>query len=272
MTRRISVGERLAEDMLVGRWDDCQGRERVVDALFRPGEAGDAWLAERAFLMVLVAGVDEEEACMMADILVGRRKAVWANILPRVNSVFWRRDAVERAEGSLVVVKTKADLFQDVTRLVRSIGRSDDLEIVALPIVTESPEDSEGEGEQTEARTDVMIAVGDLEVRAWLNGAGAARRLVEALPLASTVSLWGGEMYFPVPVDEKLQNGRDTVNVGDIAYWPPGKAICVFLGDTPLGNTGVIRPLTPVEVIGRVEAPESLAGRVRRGERITIWR
>jgi uncharacterized protein involved in tolerance to divalent cations len=222
--------------------------------------------------MVLVAGANEEEACMMADIVVGRRMAVWANILPRVNSVLMQEDALERAEGSLLVLKTKVDRFQDVTRLVRKMGSNDNMEIIALPIMTERLDELECEDAKVEGKTEVRIVAGSVEAKAWLNGARAAGRLAEALPLTSAVSLWGGEMYFPVPVSEDLQNGSETVTIGDIAYWPAGRAVCIFLGDTPLSKCGVIRPLTPVEVIGRVEEPEMLAGRVRHGEKITIRR
>ena len=272
MTRRISVGERLAEDFLVGGWDEVVRREPIAESLFGDCEIAEGWSAERTYVVALITAADSQEAHSIAHMLVGQRKAACVNIVPKVSSVFRRQGVVEVAEESILVVKTSADLFQDVVRLVKGIRGGDAPEIVALPVTTASSDCVERMHQEMEVRTEVKIGVGDVEAKAWLNGADTAREVLEALPLASTVSLWGGEVYFPVPVDRELRNGRGTVSLGDIAYWPAGRSICIFLGGTPLSRGGSIRPLTPVEVIGGLEVSERFVGRVRQGERITMRR
>jgi len=67
-------------------------------------------------------------------------------------------------------------------------------------------------------RRQIKITVGEIEVEAWLNETDTATRLLEILPLTSTVNLWGDEIYFSIPLEAKLENAREIVNIGDIAY------------------------------------------------------
>lgn len=272
MIRRVSVGERLAEDFLVGRWDEVERGEPMADSLFADCELTEGWSAVGTHLVALITASDSQEAHSIAHMLVRQKMAACVNIVPKVSSVFRRHGVVEVAEESILVVKTSEDLFQDVVRLVTRVHRGVVPEIVALSAMTGSSDRIERMAHEMEARTEVKIGVGDVEAMAWLNGADTAREVLEAMPLASTISLWGDEMYFPVPVDRELRNGTGTVSLGDIAYWPAGRSICIFLGGTPLSRGGVIKPLTPVEVIGRLEVPERFVGRVRQGERITMRR
>lgn len=72
---------------------------------------------------------------------------------------------------------------------------------------------------------------------------GVGERLLSEGPLVVRASKWKEEMYFDVGVD--LEGGRLTPRVarGDVAYWPPGRALCVFYG--------LSQPYTPVRVVGR---------------------
>ena len=40
-----------------------------------------------------------------------------------------------------------------------------------------------------------------------------------------------------------------------MAYWPTGKAICLFYGPTPIGEPGEITPASPVNIIGKILSP-----------------
>lgn len=83
--------------------------------------------------------------------------------------------------------------------------------------------------------------------------------LLESLPFSVGVNLWGEEIY----TDETLvvvneENAKPVVELFDVAYWPTGKAICLFYGPTPIGKKGEIKPYSPVNVIGKIINPDKL--------------
>jgi len=92
-------------------------------------------MAESGYLVVLITAGSYEEAHKIADVLVGRRKAACVNIVPQVNSFFWWEDKVEEDKESLLLVKTRAELFPEVVNEVKRIHGYDVPEIIALPIV-----------------------------------------------------------------------------------------------------------------------------------------
>jgi hypothetical protein len=80
----------------------------------------------------------------------------------------------------------------------------------------------------------VTIAVDDISLSAILNESLTARQIWDALPLQGTANVWGDEIYFDIPV--KLQQASDAradVDVGELGYWAPGRAFCIFYGTTP---------------------------------------
>ena len=124
--------------------------------------------------------------------------------------------------------------------------------------------------EETEVERGIKITAGELEVKAWLNETNTATKLLNILPISSRVNLWGEEIYFPIPLDTGLENEKEIVALGDIAYWPQGKAMCIFFGKTPVSRGEEIRPAGPVNIIGRIEGEPKLLGKVKQGEKITI--
>jgi hypothetical protein len=119
-------------------------------------------------------------------------------------------------------------------------------------------------------RRKIKILVGKLELEAWLNETRTATQVFEALPITSTVNTWGDEIYFTTPVDAKPEDARELVSLGDIAYWPPGKAMCIFFGKTPISRGDEIRPASAVNILGKVEGDFRSLKRVKDGEEITI--
>ena len=118
----------------------------------------------------------------------------------------------------------------------------------------------------------IKITVGKLELEGWLNETKTAAKVFEALPITSTVNTWGDEIYFTIPVDAKSEDAKELVSLGDIAYWPPGKAMCIFFGKTPISRGDEIRPASPVNIIGKVEGDYKLLRKVKEGEEIIIRR
>ena len=118
----------------------------------------------------------------------------------------------------------------------------------------------------------VRIDAGVMAMDARLNDTETARAIWDALPLGGRGNTWGDEIYFGIPVVQELENGRDTVELGDLGYWPPGKAICIFFGPTPASRGGEIRPASPVTVVGKLIGDPAMFKQVPSGQQVTISR
>jgi len=97
-------------------------------------------MAKPGYLVVFITASSYEEARKIADTLVDRKKAACVNIVPGVKSLFRWQGKIEEAEESLMVVKTRAELFPDVVNLVKAIHSYEVPEIIALPIVEGNPD------------------------------------------------------------------------------------------------------------------------------------
>ena len=78
------------------------------------------------------------------------------------------------------------------------------------------------------------------------------------------------EIYFSVPVEADIENPRTVVDLGDIAYWPPGSAFCIFFGKTPMSKGNEIRPASEVNVFGKIEGDPKVFKMVKMGDKVTI--
>ena len=116
----------------------------------------------------------------------------------------------------------------------------------------------------------IYIKSGSLQLEATLNDTGLAKAVWNALPIAASANTWGDEIYFGILVDGELEDAREVVDLGDLAYWPPGRAFCVFFGPTPASRGDEIRPASAVTVIGNVEGDATILKRVRRGDPVTL--
>lgn len=100
----------------------------------------------------------------------------------------------------------------------------------------------------------IKIKIGESIFGAELNETKVAKAIWEKLPIRADFNTWGDEIYFSIPVefsDKELEDPKEVVKVGDLGYWPPGHAFCIFYGKTPASIKGEIRPASPVEVIGK---------------------
>jgi uncharacterized protein len=99
----------------------------------------------------------------------------------------------------------------------------------------------------------IRIAVGPVSIAAELNDSSTAKKVAAVLPITSDFSTWGDEIYFSIPVDAELDHtAQKEVQIGDLGYWPTGKAFCIFFGPTPGSPAGKILPASAVNILGRV--------------------
>ncbi len=118
----------------------------------------------------------------------------------------------------------------------------------------------------------ILISASSIQVIAELNDTLAAEAIWEALPIKGKVSLWGEEIYFPIPVSLQLEDGQEVVNIGDLCYWPQGSAFCIFFGATPVSRGEEIRPASAVTVFGKIIGDTVQLRHVASGAEIIIER
>ena len=113
---------------------------------------------------------------------------------------------------------------------------------------------------------------GPVSARAELRDNATAVAIWEALPLEATASTWGDEIYFSIPVALEPEDGQEVVALGDLGYWPPGNAFCIFFGPTPMSRGSEIRPASAVSVFGKVQGDPKVFRQVRSGAVVKIER
>lgn len=117
----------------------------------------------------------------------------------------------------------------------------------------------------------IVIRSAKIELKAELNDSPTAMALFASLPLSARANTWGEEIYFQVPVDQKLdQTAVELVEAGDLGYWPTGRAFCIFFGPTPISQKGEIRPAGAVNLIGKAIGDARVFKFVRDGDLIEL--
>lgn len=91
-------------------------------------------------IVVFITTSSLEEAERLANLLLENRKAACINIVPTVRSAFWWQGKIDRAEESLLIIKTRADLFPQLMDMVKQAHSYTVPEIIALPITTGNPD------------------------------------------------------------------------------------------------------------------------------------
>lgn len=112
----------------------------------------------------------------------------------------------------------------------------------------------------------------ELELWAELNSTETARKISSLLPLSSRVNRWGEEIYFEIPLQEKLDpTARAEVEIGELGYWPEGRAFCIFFGPTPISQDEKPRAYSEVNIIGKLlEVPREKLNAIKPGARVRI--
>ena len=121
--------------------------------------------------------------------------------------------------------------------------------------------------------TDIVVIAGDMRLEGYLSDTPTGQALADALPLMGSASRWGDEIYFQVPVVAELDDtARVAVNVGDLAYWPTGRALCIFFGLTPTSVPGEIRAASEVNWVGRLSGDPCCLQPVKEGAPVRVER
>lgn len=118
----------------------------------------------------------------------------------------------------------------------------------------------------------IKITAGEVSATAILKDTHTAEAIWQALPIEAQANTWGDEIYFSIPVHVDEENAQAVVEMGDLGYWPPGSAFCIFFGPTPTSTSDEIRPASPVNVFGRVEGEATAFKAVRSGVTVRVER
>ena len=117
----------------------------------------------------------------------------------------------------------------------------------------------------------ITITAGKARFEAQLNDTATALAIMEALPIEARASRWGGEIYFSIPVEASVETGaREVVQAGEIGYWPPGSAFCIFFGRTPASEGDEIRAASAVNIVGRIEGNLDELWHVPNGAKVSL--
>jgi hypothetical protein len=101
--------------------------------------------------------------------------------------------------------------------------------------------------------TPIRIEVDEISLRGELNDSPCAEAVAAILPITATPSTWGDEFYFEIGLDHPEEEGACAeVQVGEIGYWPPGRAMAIFFGPTPASRDEKPVAASPVNRIGRI--------------------
>ncbi len=116
----------------------------------------------------------------------------------------------------------------------------------------------------------IEIIAGDITAQAELNETQTAQAIWEALPFEGLANTWGDEIYFSIPLTMETERGQEVVEAGDLGYWAPGRAFCIFFGPTPASRGDEIRPASPVTVFGRLIGEPTIFEEVKDGTPVLV--
>ncbi len=116
----------------------------------------------------------------------------------------------------------------------------------------------------------IRITAGEVTATATLDGSRTADAVWKALPIEAKASTWGNEIYFDIGVAIGAEAPKEVVGMGDLGYWPPGSAFCVFFGRTPASTGDEIRPASAVNVFGRIDGDPTIFKKVRAGAQVRL--
>ena len=118
--------------------------------------------------------------------------------------------------------------------------------------------------------TQIKIEFENTSIDAVLNNSETADKIKKILPLSNSVNTWGDEIYFSIGVNDGEIDSKEVVELGDLGYWPPGNAFCLFFGLTPASEGDKIMPASPVNVIGKILGDLEILKSIKSGDKVAI--
>ena len=119
--------------------------------------------------------------------------------------------------------------------------------------------------------TSIRISIGGVTLEAEFFSTACAEKIAMNLPIETKPNVWGGEFYFEIAVDMPLDETATTkVKVGDIGYWPPGRALAIFFGPTPMSSGADPVPASEVNLVGRIIGNANLLRQANSKENLRI--
>jgi hypothetical protein len=119
----------------------------------------------------------------------------------------------------------------------------------------------------------IKIQAGQVTIRATLDTTPTADAIWDALPLSGLVRRWGDEIYFSIPVNlQETADARQDMQVGELAFWPDGNALCIFFGPTPVSKGDEPRAYSNVNPFGQVDDDPTLLQTIEDGETVQVAR
>ena len=117
----------------------------------------------------------------------------------------------------------------------------------------------------------IKITAGKVTLDAELVESPTTEKIRAALPIETQTNTWGDELYFDIGVAAAPEpDAKADVEVGELGYWPPGNAFCIFFGRTPASSDDRPKAASPVNIIGKVTGDASLLKSVRNGDNVRI--
>lgn len=87
------------------------------------------------YIVILVTAEHENQAQEIAQALLKEKLIACANIVDHVHSMFFWKNKLDQAQETMMILKTRADLFNRVRDCILALHSYNVPEIIALPII-----------------------------------------------------------------------------------------------------------------------------------------
>lgn len=117
----------------------------------------------------------------------------------------------------------------------------------------------------------IKIKINHIQTTAELYDTPTGQAIADQFPINSKINTWGKEIYFSIPVICDLEkNSRSVLEIGELGYYPPMQAFCIFYGPTPMSSSEKPQAADNVNVFGKISGSMDDLHKVISGEKVTI--
>ena len=115
------------------------------------------------------------------------------------------------------------------------------------------------------------ILIKNFEIVVELKHSKTAEIIWDNLPIKSRTNIWGKEVYFFIPVNVDLETeSKDEIELGEIAFWPAGKAIAIGFGKTPASIKNEIKLAAKCNIWGNTKFNLAKLKNIMEGEKVLV--